>query len=90
MLSEKTKTEVIDYLADSLRSTMFGDGLEDDYIRCGMGFKGLENMTDQELLDEMSDLDEDDELLIKVKQELEVEKLLSDDKEVEIKWVGIQ
>jgi hypothetical protein len=32
---------------------MFGDGLEKDYILDGMSFKGLNNMSDEELVDEL-------------------------------------
>lgn len=78
MISEKTKDEVIEELADWLKSGMFGDGLEDDYVRDGINFKGLNNMSDQELLDELLGIyEEDHELVKKVRGEMEVHKMLS-------------
>lgn len=77
MLSEKTKNEVIDFLFDNLRHTMFGDGLEDDYLRDGVEFKGLNNYSDQELIDEMLTFTgEEEELVVRAKQELAVEHML--------------
>ena len=41
------------YLFQELMSSMWGDGLENDYIRDGINFKGLDNMTDLELYQEL-------------------------------------
>ena len=79
MISEKTKTEAIEFLFDCLRDTMFGDGMEDDYIRDGGSFKGLNNYSDQEILEELLQVTgSDEEIVIRVKTEMEVEKLLTE------------
>ena len=71
-MKKATKKAVIQYLREYLPTVMFGDGLEDDYIMDGINFKGLNNMTNEELLMEliqgMSYHDEDDDaykLLVK-------------------------
>lgn len=52
-LTDKQRVELKRYLFDCCMSTMFGDGQEDDYIRDGFpAFKGTNNMTDDELLEE--------------------------------------
>lgn len=79
-MTDKTKTEVIDFLFDCMFSSMFGDGLEEMYIRDGMNFKGLNNMSDKELLRELLNYTgHEEELVIRVQQEIEVEKLLKGD-----------
>jgi hypothetical protein len=41
------------YVGDTVLGVMFGDGLERDYVRDGFPvFKGIANMTDDELLAE--------------------------------------
>jgi hypothetical protein len=55
-LSEETKKEMIERLKDMLLEGMFGDGIEEDYILDGINFKGLNNMSDEELLEEFSDV----------------------------------
>lgn len=41
------------YVFDSCLSNMFGDGMEDDYIMNGFpAFKGISQMTDDELMEE--------------------------------------
>lgn len=52
-LEKYLRAEREDFLAnlsDALRDSMFGDGLEEDYIQDGFEFKGLNNMSDEELI----------------------------------------
>lgn len=52
-LSTKQRTELKKYLYDNCLSTMFGDGMEREYIMDGFPvFKGLNNMSDAELIEE--------------------------------------
>jgi hypothetical protein len=64
-LTEATKKEMKDLVKDALMDGMFGDGQEEDYIMGGFpSHKGLDNMTDKELLDEYKQVfidDHDDE-----------------------------
>jgi len=65
-VKKATKKAVIQYLREYLPTVMFGDGLEDDYIMNGIDFKGLDNMTDEELLKELAinadeDMSDDDQ-----------------------------
>ena len=67
MLPEQLKEDICNELSDYLQDVMFGDGLECDYIWDGMTFKGLNNMTDEELIEEYKnafcwDEDDDEEL----------------------------
>ena len=71
-LSKETRQKLIDTLAASARDSMFGDGLEEDYIMDGLNFKGLNHMDDHELIDEFRMVfgGEDDELIYDEDQEL--------------------
>lgn len=51
-LTDKQRKKLKEYIFDSCMSSMFGDGLEADYVRDGISFKGINNMTDDELLKE--------------------------------------
>ena len=52
-MSEDLRDKVKTILFHDLYGVMFGDGLEDDYITRGMSFVGLDNMSDDELFEEM-------------------------------------
>ena len=79
-LSDKTREEVLEYLIERLPEGMFGDGAESDYVECGFEFKGVVNMTDSELLEQLEYIcDEDHELYVRAQAELAVEAMLSDD-----------
>lgn len=43
------KQQLCDYLMDGI----WGDGQEAEYIMAGINFKGLDNMSDQELIEEL-------------------------------------
>lgn len=78
-LNDNTRTEIIDFLFDCMRMTMFGGGLEDDYIRDGISFKGLNNYTDQELLEEWHNYSgEDDELYQRAIAEMTMTDLINE------------
>ena len=52
-LTDNQRTELKKYVFDCCMSNMFGDGMEDDYIRDGFpAFKGINHMTDDELIEE--------------------------------------
>jgi hypothetical protein len=78
-LSDDQRNELKQHLYDNMLSCMFGDGLERDYIEDGFPvFKGINNMTDEELVEEYSTyVDEDDEYLKELRAELEIEKILT-------------
>jgi hypothetical protein len=51
LLTEDERARLVEELRIWLTASMFGDGQEDDYVMEGFPpFKGLENMTDDELL----------------------------------------
>ena len=52
-LSDRDRELVKKALYQSLMDTMFGDGLEEEYIFCGITWRGLYYMTDQELVEEL-------------------------------------
>jgi hypothetical protein len=62
LLTDEMRKAIKKNLAQTLMDTMFGDGLEEEYIMSGISFKGLDNMTDEELLNEQDEYnDEGDE-----------------------------
>lgn len=76
-LSDATRDEVKTELFNHRLSTMFGDGLEADYILSGVTITGLNEMEDSELIQELENYeDEEDELLMKAKAELAIDSLL--------------
>jgi len=68
-LSGPLKKEIIKQLYEIRLSGMFGDGLEHDYIMDGVTIIGLNDMTDDALVEEYResvDNDEEDALIIKL------------------------
>ena len=55
-MNQHFREAVKEVLVDCLMDTMFGDGQEEEYIRQGIEFKGLDNMTDQELIEELKEM----------------------------------
>ncbi len=79
-MGDALREEVVEFVTESLRSCMFGDGLEEDYIVGGINFVGLENMSDQELYEElMSCVSEDHDLAIRVRIDLEIDEALTEE-----------
>lgn len=72
-LTPEQREVLVAYLADACMDNMFGDGLERDYVMDGFPeWKGLANMTDQELLDEaLIETEEDLEEFLNNEGELE-------------------
>ena len=70
-MKDKTVERVISFLVDCILDSSFGDGQEEEMIRDGRSFKGLNNMTDKELLDELlCYTGENEELVLLVKKEM--------------------
>jgi hypothetical protein len=79
-LSDATREEVIDQLHTIRMQGCFGDGMESEYIYEGCNIVGLNEMSDSELVEDLTQcLEEDDELVIKARGELDVEIMLSDE-----------
>jgi hypothetical protein len=79
-LSDTTREEVIEQLHSIRMQGCFGDGMESEYIYEGCSMVGLNEMSDIELVNDLIDcLEEDDELVIKARGELDVEIMLSDE-----------
>jgi hypothetical protein len=77
MLNAQTRDELKRYLFDSRMSGMFGDGLESDYIMDGCTIVGLNQMTDDELVEEYEQsCDGEDEFIARCKIELAIDKKL--------------
>ncbi len=77
MLDETMRNELKSYLHDIRRDGMFGDGLESDYIMDGCTIVGLNQMTDEQLVEEYeSSVSEDDEFLGKLKIVMSIDKKL--------------
>jgi hypothetical protein len=79
-LSDATREEVIEQLHTIRMQGCFGDGMESEYIYGGCNMVGLNDMSDTELVDELTQcLDEDDEDVIKARSELDVEIMLTNE-----------
>lgn len=72
-MDEHTRNRLLEVLFDD----MYGAFELRDYILYGANWKGLRNMTDQELVEEYeSYTDDDDELLAECRAALAINKLL--------------
>ena len=77
-LNEQTRKELSEFVYDCLRDGMFGDGQEDEYLWGGIEFKGINSMTDQELVEICESRCGGDELLAKAQAELAVHEMLTE------------
>jgi hypothetical protein len=72
-MNETTRQKLIDMLSDYTESSFDLS----DHINYGSSFKGLYNMTDQELVEEYEMYaDDDDELLAESRAALAIDKML--------------
>lgn len=80
-MGDALREEVCEFIIDSLKDVMFGDGLERDYIEGGISYPGVVNMTDQELYEELCNCtqDEDHDLVIRVRIDLEIDEALTEE-----------
>lgn len=79
-LSKELREQMTDVISVCWRENRFGDGQEMEMIYEGVRWKGLNEMTQSEIVDEYESIvDQDDELLMKVKFELAVEEELNQD-----------
>lgn len=89
IMSDLTRDKIYSALANLRRETMFGDGLEDDYIYSGTTIVGLHEMTDPELIEELELYGSEDpetelnELYNKAKAELEIDAILTKEQQEE-------
>lgn len=78
VLTDKTREEVSKYIAECTTSCMFGDGLEDDYVWDGCLIVGINELTDEELVEELlAYTSEDEDLYQQAKGELILEAVLA-------------
>lgn len=78
-LNDVLRDKLKDVLAEVRYSGMFGDGLEMEYIYEGTTIVGLNQMTDEELVEEYESVtDEEDEFLAQLKAELAIETMLEE------------
>jgi hypothetical protein len=52
-LSDATRNAIKEVVAQQMMDSAFGDGLERDYIMDGWSWPGLNNMSDEELIQEL-------------------------------------
>lgn len=70
VLSKSQRDKLILLMKDKRMSTMFGDGLEEEYILNGCDMVGLNQMTDKELVEEYEEhVDCDDDFLVEITAE---------------------
>ncbi len=76
-LSKKVREELGQFVFDNIRDYMFGDGQEDEMVWDGVEFKGIHNMTDEELITEaLNYTGEEEDLIQQARAELAVDKVL--------------
>lgn len=75
MLTETTRNEIKKHLIDWFLDTQFGDGLEREYVTDGVTIKGVNEYTDEELIEEYESSFEEDDLSIRAKQEMTMNRL---------------
>lgn len=77
-MNQKIKQQLIDYLYDAYQDSMFDRHGKRDIILYGSSFKGLNNMTDEELVEDYeSCVSEDDELLAEARADLAINGMLA-------------
>jgi hypothetical protein len=77
-LTDKQRKELKKYIFDSCMGSMFGDGLEAEYIHGGFpAFKGIDHMTDDELIEEAGCHSDPDEIEKFLKENEEFLKVVS-------------
>jgi hypothetical protein len=79
MLNDLLRQELKEILANDRMDGLFGDGMEMEYIMGGCTIVGLNEMSDEELVNEYAenaDEDEDDGFLAKLRAEIESHKML--------------
>lgn len=77
-LSDHTRELAQSRLEEGYMDGMWGDGQEREYVRDGINMTGVNDMDDHTILDQLEMMtDEDEELTVKAKQELEEYKLLN-------------
>lgn len=78
-LTDNTRNELKQAVADIICQGSFGDGILSDYSWNGVVIKGANEMHDPELIDLYeSYVDEDDDLLMRAKGEFALEQTLKD------------
>lgn len=76
MLSDTTRALLKEVLVGICSDNMFGDGMEQEYIMDGMGFPGLNNMSDEELIQELESSGYEGSILDRSLAEMAIEKML--------------
>ena len=78
-MNQKIKQQIIDHLYDAYEDSMFDRQGVRDIIMNGSSFPGLNNMTDEELVEDYESMvDEDDELLAEAKADLAINSMLQE------------
>lgn len=78
-MNQKIKQQLIDHLYDVYQDSMFDRHGVRDIIMYGSSFKGLDNMTDEELVEDYESMvEEDDELLAEAKADLAINSMLQE------------
>ena len=78
-MNQKIKQQIIDHLYDVYEDSMFDKHGIIDIIMNGSSFPGLNNMTDEELVEDYESMvDEDDELLAEAKADLAINSMLQE------------
>ena len=81
-LSENNRNALKDVIFDAWRDTMFAKDAVEDYIKYGVSIRGIEDMTDEQLLSEylfwLACDESEDELYNNCVLDIEAHKMLSE------------
>ena len=78
-MNAELKKRVMEYMYEAYENSLCDKHFMREFIMGGSSFKGLENMTDEELIEDYGTMvSDDDELLAEIKADMAVVKMLTE------------
>ena len=78
-MNEVLKKRIIDYMYDAYENSLLDKHSMHDFIMHGSTFPGITNMSDEQLIDDYESMvDDDNELLVEVKADMAITKMLTE------------
>ena len=78
-MNAELKKRVMEYVYEAYENSLLDKHFMHEFIMGGSSFKGLENMTDEELVEDYGTMvSDDDELLAEIKADMAVVKMLTE------------
>jgi hypothetical protein len=78
-MNVELKKKIIEYMYDAYEQSLLDKHSMHDFVMYGSTFPGLANMSDTELIDDYESMvDDDNELLLEVKADIAISKMLTE------------